>query len=123
MRASEFLIEKKAQQGRLTNSQAATMNPVHKFAGTADRIYDLNRVMMAMAAADHNSAGENAPDEESWTGRNNTCHPWTKEEHRMMHHAYKHLGIENEDAVNNWSVEPDHVQKNSPVVAFKGYPR
>jgi len=122
MRAREFLCEKKVV-GRLKKSQAATMNPVHKFAGTADRIYDLNRVMMAMAAADQNGAGDNAPTEESWTGRNNTCHPWTPEEHRMMHHAYNHLGIKNEDAINDWSREPDGVHKISPVKSFKGYPR
>lgn len=123
MRAREFLSERGQKQGILPNSYAAPMNPVHRFAGTADRIYDLNRVMMAMAAADHTGPGEMTPDAESWSGRNNTCHPWTEEEHKMMHHAYKQLGIENDDAANNWSKEPDSTNKISPIKGFKGYPR
>ena len=118
MRAYEFLVEKN-QRGKVEKHQAATLNPAHRFAQTADRAYDLNRVMMAAAMSD----GKNPPkiDSESWIGRSNMATPYTDVEHKMLHHAYDAVGCEMDDAVNDWSEEPHDTHKVSPVSSFRGY--
>ena len=128
MRASEFIIEgfggsnTGGKRGKLHPDQQATMPKAHKFAGTQDRIYDLNRAMMAVASSDGiNFTHE--PTEESWIGRNNMANPYTEQEHDMLHHAYKAIGIDIVDAVGNHSGEPDTIHKISPVKSFKGYKR
>jgi hypothetical protein len=128
MRANEFIVEghggsnKGGVIGKLHPDQESTMPKAHKFAGTQDRTYDLNRAMMAVASSD----GENfthEPTEESWIGRNNMATPYTEQEHKMLHHAYDAIGVSIDDAVSSPGSEPDHIQKVSPVKGFKGYPR
>lgn len=122
MRAREFVME--VTKGKLHRDQASAMPKAHKFAGTADRIYDLHRAMMAVAGADGSgSLPHHHTDEESWIGRNNMANPYTEVEHKMLHDAYKTIGIDIEDAVSSHSQEPDSSHKVSPVKPFKGYPR
>jgi hypothetical protein len=120
MRSWEFLTEKN-QRGKLDKAKAATMNPAHEFASTADKLYDLNRAMMVAAVSD----GKNKPkmDSESWIGRSNMSHPYTDVEHRMLHHAYDAVGCDMKDENNGWSREPDDTHKISPVKGFAGYKR
>lgn len=127
MRAKEFVSEGKAgsfggRKGKLTPEQEATMPRAHKFAGTADRIYDYHRAMMAVAGS-NGKEFEHEPTEESWIGRSNMANPYTEIEHKMLHHAYNKLGIPIDDAVSDHSREPDTINKSSPVRGFKGYPR
>ena len=128
MRAHEFLSEGNGgsnatgKKGKLHPEQEATMPKAHKFAGTADRIYDLNRAMMAVASSDGKTFSH-PPTEESWIGRSNMANPYTQHEHNMLHHAYKAIGIDIDDAVSDHSAEPDSIHKVSPVNGFKGYPR
>jgi hypothetical protein len=89
-----------------------------------DRIYELNRVMMAVALAD----GSGAPldlDTESWAGRYNTAHPYTDEEAAMLKQALRATGSEQHDLNHgdNRSQELPSTNIQSPVKGFQGYPR
>jgi hypothetical protein len=128
MRANEFIIESNGgsnsggKKGKLHPDQEATMPKAHKFAGTQDRIYDLNRAMMAVASSDGKNFSHD-PTEESWIGRSNMAAPYTETEHNMLHHAYKAIGIKIDDAVNSHGSEPDDINNVSPHKPFKGYKR
>lgn len=124
MRASEFLIEK--HTGKIGHRRQQATRGLSKFRDPQgfDRIYELNRVMMAVATAD----GTNAPldlDTESWAGRYNTAHPYTDEEAMMIKQALRATGSEHHDLNHgdNRSQEVKSTNTESPVVAFKGYPR
>ena len=128
MRATEFIIEGNGgsnaggKKGKLHPDQQSTMPKAHKFAGTQDRIYDLNRAMMAVASSDGKNFSHD-PTEESWIGRSNMANPYTEKEHEMLHHAYKKIGIDIDDAVDSHGTEPEDTNKISPHKPFKGYKR
>jgi hypothetical protein len=124
MRAQEFLIEK--QTGKISKRQQQSTRGLHVFSkkiDSYDRLYDLNRLMMAVASSDGVNPIE--MDSESWSGKHNTAHPYTKEENDMLKLAYKAAGLEYED-LNNGNMDSEELEstnKRSPVEAFKGYPR
>jgi hypothetical protein len=124
VRAVEFLIEKRT--GKIGKRRQVGTRGLSKFRDPAgfDRIYELNRVMMAIATAD----GTNAPldlDTESWAGRYNTAHPYTDEEANMLKQALRATGSEHLDLNHgdNRSQELESTHVDSPIQAFKGYPR
>ena len=121
MRASEFISESKV--GKLGNRKQMSTRGLHKFAGTADRIYDLNRIMMAAASTD----GTFVPDMdgESWAGRNDVAAPYTQEENDMLMMAYKAAGSEYHDLNKGdmKSKELDSTNIQSIAKPFKGYKR
>ncbi len=126
MRAHEFINEDNiTHTGRKPHKNAeASMTGAHRAGGSKDRGYDLNRLMQYVASTD----GENfvnKPDSESWVGRNNTTHPYTPEEAKMLKHAYKAQGLEWDDILKpnpkNKSKELDDTSTNSPIKPFKGY--
>lgn len=128
MRAHEFIIEAAiiVKTGiKLSKESEAASPGAHRVAGTADRLYDLNRIMMFAAVAD----GKTKPDvpRQSWAGRNNTAHPYTKEEMNMLKHAYEMADVEWQDVLdpnpNNKSQEMSEINKTSPVSSFRGYSR
>lgn len=120
MRAKEFIIERVI--GKPTKRQRNSSRGMHVFAkSNFDRIYDLNRVMMAVASTD----GVIVPkmDQSSWAGKSNTAHAYTKEEENMLKLAYETMGIEFSD-LNNGDMNSDElasVNIKSPVNPFKGY--
>ena len=123
MRAREFVAE--AKVGPVGKRRSAATRGLHKFRDEtfADRIYELNRVMMAVASTD----GTFVPDidQESWSGRHDIAAPYTKQEADMLKQAYKATGSWNQD-LNGGDMESQEVpstNKQSPVIAFKGYPR
>ena len=124
MRAQEFVVEHK--KGKITKRlQNATVG-LHTFIDNEykDRIYELNRVMMAVAMAD--GSGDHIDiDSESWAGRNDIAAPYTDVEDRMMHQAFKAIGSKHKDINRGDTRSQEHpeVHTASPVVAFKGYPR
>lgn len=81
----------------------------------ADRIYELNRVMMAAAMAD----GKNPLniDHESWAGRHDVAAPYTPEEQKILQQAFKAVGSWYRDlnGGNLKSEELDSTNKISPV--------
>jgi hypothetical protein len=128
MRASEFVSANITEAADIKISrrlQAGTrgLNIFSKKIDTYDRLYDLNRLMMAVASSDGISPIE--MDAESWVGKHNTTHPYTKEEQAMLKLAYKAAGLEYKDLNNGDmdSEEMSEVNRVSPVKAFKGYPR
>jgi hypothetical protein len=122
MRAREFITERK---GKITKRQQYGTVGLHLF-GDAARIsstYTLNRLMMAAAATD----GTFDPDieEESWIGKQRSAHPYTQAEIDKLKRAYKAVGATYQD-LNKGDIdseEPPGGNPQSPVVAFKGYPR
>lgn len=124
MRAREFISEDAKNlkpKGELSKSQNSSTG-LHVFTdANYDRLYTLNRIMMAVASAD----GIEKPvlDTESWAGKRNTAHPYTEVEHKMLKHAYQSVGVPyndlNKGDVKSKEIEDVNVQ--SPIKPFKGY--
>lgn len=123
MRAREFIVEQKV--GDISTRQRFATVGLNKFRDGqfADRIYELNRVMMAVAQTD----GETDPtiDGESWAGRNNVAAPYTDVEQKMLEKAYRAVGSKHIDLNHGDLESQEHpaVHTVSPVKAFRGYPR
>jgi hypothetical protein len=122
MRASEFISENK--NGKISKRQQQStrgLNIFSKKIDSYDRLYDLNRLMMAVASSDGiNPIEMNA---ESWVGKHNTAHPYTKEEQDMLKLAYKAAGLENKD-LNKGDMRSQELESTntvSPFKSFKGY--
>ena len=82
MRAKEFITEDNAP-GKLTKRQRYGSRGLHKFQDVdgRDRVYELNRVMMALAQANGESDHEKIDlDSESWIGTSNMAVPYTEVE-------------------------------------------
>jgi hypothetical protein len=120
MRAKEFIVEKKV--GKLSKRQQEPTRGLHVFANSNyDRTYDLNRVMMAVAATDGTFVPE--IDQESWAGKFNTAHAYTETEADMLKQAYKAAGIDYKDLNkgDDKSYELESTNIESPIKPFKGY--
>ena len=121
MRAREFVAEQKI--GDISTRQRFATVGLNKFRDKqfADRVYELNRIMMAVAQTD----GTNDPeiDSESWSGRNNVAAPYTKVEQAMLKKAYQAVGSHHEDLNHGDLNSQEHpaVNTTSPMQAFKGY--
>ena len=122
MRANEFISEGQ-QVGRLSKTKSYASVGLHKFVdpGHADRVYELNRIMMAVASTDGTFVPE--LDGESWAGRNNIAAPYTPEEQNMLKMAYKAVGSDVSDLNHGdlRSLEIPSTNTVSPVKAFRGY--
>jgi len=122
MRATEFISETK--MGKISpQQQQATrgLNIFSKKIDAYDRNYDLNRLMMAVASSDGINPIEMPA--ESWVGKHNTAHPYTKEEQDMLKLAYKAAGLEYID-LNNGNLDSEELSDtNTQSIAkpFKGY--
>jgi hypothetical protein len=124
MRANEFVTEDKV--GKIGKRRQAATRGLNKFRDKqfSDRVYELNRVMMAVASNDGTDF-VNEIDGESWSGRNNVAAPYTEVEQRMLDKAYKAVGSKHWD-LNKGDMDSEEVKSTntkSPVKAFKGYPR
>lgn len=123
MRASEFITEDAV--GKVGHRRQQATVGLNKFKDDkfADRVYELNRVMMAVAATD----GTFVPDidQESWAGRYNIATPYTEQEQEMLEKAFKAIGSDYEDLNHGdyQSREVESTNKTSPIQGFKGYPR
>jgi hypothetical protein len=124
VRAREFLAEKKV--GDISNRLRYATRGLHKFRDQkfADRVYELNRIMMAVASNDGQEF-VNEIDGESWAGRNDVAAPYTQEEADMLKLAYKAVGSKHHDLNHGDMRSQEHpgVNVTSPVKAFQGYPR
>ena len=123
MRAREFVAE--AKVGPVGKRRSYATRGLHKFRDEqfADRIYELNRVMMATACTDGTFVPE--LDGESWSGRHDVAAPYTQQEADMLQRAYEATGAWNQDLNQGdmKSQELPSINKVSPVTAFKGYQR
>jgi len=124
MRAQEFItISESKKTGQLKKYQRYATKGLHKFRDEtlADRLYELNRIMMAAAATD----GTFIPDmdHESWAGRYDIAAPYTVEENNMLKMAYAANGTEFKDLNNGDLRSQEHptTNKTSTLKPFKGY--
>ena len=119
MRAREFIVE---QKGKIPKRYHQASRGLRTFAhpNGQDRIYELNRVMMAVALADGTLTPLDMNDE-SWVGRNNIAMPYTAEEDNMMRMALAAVGSSHEDLNDGdlRSQELDSVNRTSPVAQVK----
>jgi hypothetical protein len=122
MRAKEFINESK--RASITKRQGLSSVGIDLFRDPDgyDRIYELNRMMMAVASAD----GSDMPidiNRESWVGKDNSAQPYTKLEQDMMKQAAKAIGTKMRDVTKGdlKSQELPDIQKSSPIQAFKGW--
>lgn len=124
MRASEFIIETRTLAKPTKRQQNASVG-MSKFRDPNgyDRTYELNRIMMATACADGTTPLD--IDAESWSGRYNTAHPYTKIERDMLRQAYDAVGSYSEDLNGEdlLSQEMPNTNVTSPVTGFKGWGR
>lgn len=123
MRATEFVTEDRV--GKMSKRQNQATVGLNKFRDSqfADRVYELNRIMMAAASTDGTFVPE--LDGESWAGRNNVAAPYTQQEQNMLKKAYQAVGSHHEDMNHGDLRSQEHpaVHTSSPVKAFAGYPR
>ena len=124
MRANEFISESTVGKISKRQQQATRgLNIFSKKIDSYDRIYDLNRLMMAVASSD--GVNPIVMDAESWVGKHNTTHPYTKEEQDMLKLAYKAAGLAYKD-LNNGDMDSEELpgtNAQSIVKPFKGYKR
>lgn len=122
MRANEFITEMK-KRAKVTKRQGQSSVGLNVFRDNefADRFYELNRVMMAVAKADGMSPVQ--IDQESWIGRENLAAPYSAIEQKMLSDAFRAVGSYHEDLVNGdlRSQELPDTNKVSPVTGFKGF--
>jgi hypothetical protein len=88
--------------------------------GGYDRIYHMNRLMMAMAM--HDGKGTHPVDsaKDTWFEKYNTMHPMTQEEDNMIRGAMKTVPTDGRHVSKfSKSKEPDDVHRVSPVPAKK----
>jgi hypothetical protein len=84
--------------------------------GGYDRIYHMNRLMMAMAM--HDGKGTHPVDsaKDTWFEKYNTMHPMTQEEDNMIRGAMKTIPTDGQHVSKfSKSKEPDDVHRVSPV--------
>ena len=123
MRAQEFVTEDSV--GKMSKRQNQATVGLNKFRDNkfADRVYELNRVMMAAASTDGTFVPE--LDGESWAGRHNVAAAYTQQEQQKLNMAYKAIGSTYVDINHGDLRSQEHpaVHVTSPVKAFAGYPR
>ena len=117
MRAYEFILES-TPEGKIPKTQKAAMGKVDKSrdVGGFDRTNHAYRMGMAMAMSDGKSKKAVDMDSASWIEKYNTIHPYTKEEHNMVHSAMNTIPTDHKSVSNDHkSKETDHTHTISPV--------
>lgn len=82
--------------------------------GGYDRVYHMNRLMMAMAKADGKSTKAVDSPAETWFEKYNTIHPYTDAEANMAKAAMNTVPTDGKMVSKGHSQEPDHVHRVSP---------
>jgi len=121
MKIKDIILEDKVGEVPPRLQQATVGMDKFRDAQFADRVYELNRVMMAVAAADGINPLAPEVDAESWAGRNNLAFPYTPEEQEMLKAAFGVVGSHYEDLNNGdlKSRELNSTNKVSPVAKPK----
>lgn len=121
MRAHEFITEEHTKghnSGKISHNAAKVSRSYHKVRdeGGYDRTYHLNRLGMAMAMADGSSKKPIDMESSSFVEKYNTIHPYTEQEHNMLHQAMGAVPTDHQEVVG-WSKseEPDDTHRVSPV--------
>ena len=122
MRAKEFIKEARPGGKMHPHHAAAGLGGTQIFRdiGGYDRVYHLNRVMMAAAMADGKSTDPVEMDSSSFVEKFNVVFPYTDAEHAMMMQAFATVPTDigfNEK--RGKSKEPKDTNKVSPVAKPK----
>jgi len=119
MRAKEFLSELSIKPGgsmhphHIAGGQGTTL---FRDVGGYDRIYHLNRMMMATAMADGRSKKPVDMPDSSWYEKYNVAFPYTDIEHMMVNQALATIPSDSgELEKRSKSIEPKDTNKTSPV--------
>jgi hypothetical protein len=118
MKIIEIITEDR--KGDLPKGSSENSTGITRFRdkGGYDRTNHLNRVWMATACHDgktDEALPEETMDPASWIEKYNTAHPYTEQEHNMVHGALKTIGAEYDDLVPfSKSSEHKEVHKTSP---------
>jgi hypothetical protein len=115
MRANEFIFEAETP---LRDDQKNAQQNVHRMrdVGGYDRVYHMNRMMMATAVADGKSTKAIDVPTSSWSEKYNTAHPYTDVEYNMVKAALNTIPSEHNSLSDDYkSRELDDVHKASPV--------
>lgn len=121
MKIKDIITEDQVGQLPARLQQATVGAEKFRDAQFADRIYELNRVMMAVAASDGVNPLRPEIDSESWAGRNNLAFPYTDQEHKMLKQAFGAVGSHYED-LNKGDLKSQEVKSTytlSPVAKPK----
>lgn len=120
MRAHEFLSE---SVGKMRKDHARASTGFYNVRDLGiDRIYHMNRLMMAMALSDGKSQDAVEMDSASFAEKYNTVHPYTEEEYNMFIAATNTIPSDKKDVVPySKSSESKDTNKKSLATAFKGY--
>ena len=123
---AEGVIDADHEEHAKPKNDDKTMQPEHdavhandvfrtRDVGGYDRVYHMNRLMMAMAKADGKSTKPVDSNTETWFEKYNTVHPYTDEESNMVQAAMKTVPTDGKMVSrDNKSREPDYVHKTSP---------
>ena len=122
MRSKEFISERRGtdlKQGRMPHTaEKASPGSIRN-----NGYYDLYRASMAMASMDAEGNAEHDMDPSSWIAGDGYVGGYTDEEAKLADDAFKSIGLTSSEHHPRGSEELPGVNTQSPVVAFKGYPR
>lgn len=123
MRAREFITnitEGKSTERHPHHDSVSKGAGISRDVGGYDRVYHMNRIMMAMAMADGRSTSAVDSPAETWFEKYNTYHPMTDIEHKMIKQAMNTVPTDGKDvAPFGKSEEPDDTYTDSPVAKPK----
>jgi hypothetical protein len=119
MKINEIIIEGKVAKIAKRLQQSTVGLNLFRDTEFADRVYELNRVMMAAAMTDGKEPL--SIDHESWAGRHNIATPYTKEEQQMLKQAFSAVGSWHKDLNKGdlRSQELPSTHKKSPLAKIK----
>ena len=116
MKINEIIVEGK--DGTIPPHAADAHTGTWRFrdVGGYDRVYHLNRIMMAAASHDGKTDAPVKMDQSSFAEKYNVAHPYTEAEHNMMKGALKTVDSDYEHTgTDHKSKEHDDTHKVSPV--------
>ena len=115
MKINEIVLESHA--GKLSKRHTAASQGITRFRDNGtDRVYNLNRVMMAAGMHDGETTNPVNMDTSSWAEKYNIAVPYTDEEHNMVQGALKTVGATSNEVVpHSKSEELANVNRTSPV--------
>ena len=114
MKINEIIVEGYDGKKPEGTTRADTGEWQFRDAGGIDRIYNLNRVMMASAMADGESEDAVNMPQSSWVEKYNVARPYTEQEHKMMKSAFRTVSSDSHHTEKDHkSREPEDTHKTS----------
>lgn len=119
MKINDIIIE--GHKGKLDAVKKRAMHRTHAYndGHDAGNNYNFYRVGMAAAMADGTNKKLDI-DDRTWYHNNNVAVPYTEDEHKMMHQAFKSIKTDiNQPVTDHRSREAHDTNKNSVIRAAK----